>query len=103
MSASFVSSTNAGGGQLGSLSAAKTADTVNGTGGTGTWNYSVNNSAIQFLAACQTVVGIHNLEVAEVQSGSPPHNVTVTITGSNDNPSVTATATGSVTEDTPAG
>uniref|UniRef100_UPI00048148A7 beta strand repeat-containing protein n=1 Tax=Mesorhizobium sp. WSM3224 TaxID=1040986 RepID=UPI00048148A7 len=103
VNASFVSSTNAGGVQLGSLIAAKTLDTSGGTGGTGTWNYSVNNSAIQFLAAGQTIQETYQVTVADNHGGSTSQNVVVTITGTNDNPTMTATATGSVTEDTPAG
>ncbi|RWB71506.1 MAG: adhesin [Mesorhizobium sp.] len=103
VSSSFVSSTNAGGLQLGSLVAAKTLDTSGGTGGTGTWNYSVNNAAIQFLAAGQTIQETYQVTVADNHGGSTSQNVVVTITGTNDNPTMSATATGSVTEDTPAG
>ncbi|TPL74401.1 adhesin, partial [Mesorhizobium sp. B2-3-13] len=86
VSASFLSSTNAGGGQLGSLSAAKTLDTSGGTGGTGTWNYSVNNAAVQFLAAGQTIQETYKVTVADNHGGSTTQNVVVTIHGTNDAP-----------------
>ncbi|TPJ75251.1 adhesin, partial [Mesorhizobium sp. B2-5-13] len=86
VSASFLSSTNAGGGQLGSLSPAKTLDTSGGTGGTGTWNYSVNNAAVQFLAAGQTIQETYKVTVADNHGGSTTQNVVVTIHGTNDAP-----------------
>ncbi|WP_292373465.1 VCBS domain-containing protein [Mesorhizobium sp.] len=86
VSASFLSSTNTGGVQLGSLIAAKTLDTSGGTGGTGTWNYSVNNSAIQFLAAGQTIQETYQVTVTDNHGGSTSQNVVVTITGTNDAP-----------------
>ncbi|TPJ36955.1 VCBS domain-containing protein [Mesorhizobium sp. B2-8-3] len=86
VTATFLSSTNAGGLQLGSLTAAKTLDTSGGTGGTGTWNYSVNNSAIQFLAAGQTVQETYQVTVADNHGGSTSQNVVVTVTGTNDAP-----------------
>ncbi|MCK1711246.1 VCBS domain-containing protein [Bradyrhizobium sp. 143] len=99
VSATFVSSTNAGGVQLGSLSASKTLDTSNGSGGTGSWNYSVNNSSIQFLAANQTIQETYQVKVDDGHGGTATQNVVVTITGSNDAPVVTSSAqTGAITE-----
>ncbi|MDG4889253.1 VCBS domain-containing protein, partial [Mesorhizobium sp. WSM4887] len=86
VTASFLSSTNAGGLQLGSLIATKTLDTSGGTGGTGAWNYSVNNSAIQFLAAGQTIQETYQVTVTDNHGGSTSQNVVVTITGTNDAP-----------------
>ncbi|MEZ2331159.1 beta strand repeat-containing protein, partial [Mesorhizobium sp. RCC_202] len=86
LSASFLSSTNAGGIKLGSLVATETLDTSGGTGGTGMWNYSVNNSAIQFLAAGQTIQETYQVTVTDNHGGSTSQNVVITITGTNDAP-----------------
>src|SRR5206468_2243504 len=61
------------------------------------------NAAIQFLAANQTVQETYQVKVDDGHGGTATQNVVVTITGTNDNPTITAAATGSVTEDTPAG
>ncbi|MDZ8023157.1 MAG: VCBS domain-containing protein, partial [Nostoc sp. DedQUE11] len=64
---------------------------------TGTWNYSVANSAVQSLGA-----GVTKNETFTVQSvdGTASQNIVVTITGVNDTTTITGTATGAVTEDT---
>ncbi|MBC1239192.1 S-layer family protein [Nostoc sp. 2RC] len=79
--------------------------TVTGTGNlgsltitdTGTWNYSVANSAVQFLGA-----GVTKTETFTVQSadGTASQDIIVTITGVNDTATITGTTTGAVTEDT---
>ncbi|WP_342710725.1 VCBS domain-containing protein [Bradyrhizobium sp. B124] len=91
VSATFVSSTNAGGVQLGALTASKTLDTSGGTGGTGSWNYSVNNSAIQFLGAGQSIQETYQVKVDDGHGGTATQNVVVTINGTNDAPTLTVT------------
>ncbi|MBN3909063.1 MAG: VCBS repeat-containing protein [Nostoc sp. NMS1] len=78
--------------------------TVTGTGNlgsltitnTGTWNYSVANSAVQSLGA-----GVTKNETFTVRSldGTASQNIVVTITGVNDAATITGTATAAVTED----
>ncbi|MFN6473822.1 MAG: beta strand repeat-containing protein [Nostoc sp. SerVER01] len=83
----FKTSVTSASGNLGSLSITDT----------GTWNYSVANSAVQSLGA-----GATKTETFTVQSfdGTASQNIVVTITGVNDAASITGTATGAVTEDT---
>ncbi len=82
----FKTSVTSASGNLGSLSITDT----------GTWNYSVANSAVQSLGA-----GVTKNETFTVQSfdGTASQNITVTITGVNDAATITGTATGAVTED----
>lgn len=61
-----LASTTHSGGQLGSLTASVTTDTTGtGTGGEVTWNYSVDNSAIQFLAAGETLTEVYTVVVRD--------------------------------------
>jgi autotransporter-associated beta strand protein/VCBS repeat-containing protein len=61
--ATFTSTTH-GGGQLGELTASVTTDTTGtGTGGEVSWNYSVDNSAIQFLSEGQTITETYTVTV----------------------------------------
>ncbi|WP_414756384.1 VCBS domain-containing protein, partial [Anabaena sp. CCY 9910] len=63
---------------------------------TGSWTYTVANSAVQSLGAGQT-----KTETFTVQSvdGTASQNVVVTITGVNDTATITGATTGAVTED----
>ncbi|MDQ2147077.1 VCBS domain-containing protein, partial [Alcaligenaceae bacterium C4P045] len=74
------------GSTLGSLSIAEN----------GTWTYNVANSAVQYLAAGQTKVESFTVSAADGTTTV----VTVTITGTNDVPTFSGAATGTVTEDT---
>jgi VCBS repeat-containing protein len=64
---------------------------------TGTWNYSVANSAVQFLGAGATKTETFTVQSAD---GTASQDITITITGVNDTASITGTTTGAVTEDT---
>src|SRR5207244_2674111 len=98
--ATFVSSTNAGGGQLGALTTGTVTDTVNGTGGSVAWSYSVSDNAVDFLAKNQTITETYSVKVSDNNGGFATQNVTVTITGTNEDPVITANTNGAVTEDT---
>src|SRR5438874_8790389 len=77
-------------GALGTLTASVTADTTgSGLGGVVTWNYSVADTAVEYLAAGQTKVETFSFNVLDGQGGSVPRTVSVTITGTNDAPVVT--------------
>ena len=85
-----LSAVTPSGGALGTLTASVSTDTTGtGLGGVVTWNYSVAASAVEFLAAGQTKVETFSFNVLDGNSGSVPRTVSVTITGTNDAPTVT--------------
>ncbi|MEB5966784.1 VCBS domain-containing protein, partial [Comamonas testosteroni] len=70
---------------------------------TGKWTYSLNNgdAKVQALAEGQKVTDSITVTVDDGHGGTATQVVTVTITGSNDAPTISGTATGAVTEDAP--
>jgi large repetitive protein len=97
----FVSTTDPGGVALGDMSPQISTETANGIGGQAAWSYHVDNNAVQFLAAGQSVVETYRVTILDGHGGTATQDVSVTIVGANDAPVVTvAHATGSVTEDT---
>ncbi|WP_375665241.1 VCBS domain-containing protein [Stutzerimonas kunmingensis] len=69
------------------------------------WNFAIANSAVQFLAAGETLTLTYVLSVTDdsgvVLNNTATETVTITITGTNDQPSlVVGSATVSFTEDT---
>ncbi|WP_208852224.1 VCBS domain-containing protein [Roseomonas genomospecies 6] len=90
-----------GSAQLGTLTAiVRTDSSGTGTGGVIAWTYGVDNAAVQFLAAGQTVTETYRLTVSDGKGGTVTRDVTVTITGTNDAPVIgPAKLTGAVTED----
>ncbi|WFU22125.1 VCBS domain-containing protein [Bradyrhizobium sp. CB1717] len=97
VSATFVSSTRAGGLALGTMSAHLAADTVNGLGGQATWQYLVDNADVQFLRAGQTVTETYAVTVSDGHGGLASRNITITITGDEDAP-ILADASGGTRE-----
>src|SRR5207245_1433132 len=77
-----------------------TDTTGTGTGGSVAWSYTVSDNATDFLAAGQTVIETYTVKVNDNHGGSTTQAVTVTITGANENPVITANTNGAVTEDT---
>src|SRR5262249_23108079 len=75
-----------------------TTDTSNlGTVG---WTFTADNALLQQLAQGQVVTQTYSVTITDPFSASTSQLVTVTITGTNDAPTiVAATATGAVTED----
>jgi VCBS repeat-containing protein len=61
----------------------------------GDWDYDLNNAAVQQLALGETEVETIAVEAAD----GTTHNVTITITGTNDAADIGGVDTGSVTED----
>ena len=58
---------------------------------------------LQSLAAGQAITQVYTVTISDGHGGTVPQDVTVTITGVNDGPTITAgstTPTGGVTEDT---
>jgi VCBS repeat-containing protein len=74
---------------LGRLTASVSEDTVNGTGGVVTWNYSVAASAVEYLAAGETAVESFSFNLLDNHGASIARTVEVTITGTNDLPVIT--------------
>ncbi|MCX7248251.1 MAG: VCBS domain-containing protein, partial [Burkholderiales bacterium] len=97
-----ISAVTPSAGALGALTASLSTDTTgSGAGGVGSWNYSVADSAVEYLAAGQTKVETFSFNVLDGQGGSVARTVDVTVTGTNDAPLGTATATlAAGTEDT---
>ncbi|MDD3328152.1 MAG: VCBS domain-containing protein, partial [Zoogloea sp.] len=72
-------------------------------GGSFGWTYEVANSATQYLAAGETATEVFTVTVGDGEGGTVEQTVTVTITGTNDAPTIVALSTdstGDVTEDT---
>ena len=85
-------------GQLGSLAASVTSKS--GTDGVVTWNYSVPNSAVQFLGSLETVVETFTVTLDDQKGGQVEWDVATSIIGTNDTPEITvAELTGSVTQE----
>jgi VCBS repeat-containing protein len=86
---------------LGSLTAVKNSDTTGtGTGGQLTWTYTVNATAVEYLAAGQTRVESFTITVNDQHGGVVSRQIDVTITGTNDAPTIgAADAAAAVTED----
>ncbi|WP_411288494.1 beta strand repeat-containing protein, partial [Phenylobacterium sp.] len=87
-------------GYLGVFSTAVTnASTGDGAGAVG-WAFTVDPATIQHLAKDQVATQLYTVTVADNHGGSVQQVVAVTITGTNDAPTISAatTATGAVTE-----
>jgi VCBS repeat-containing protein len=96
-----VSVTPQGIGYVGSFTLGTLADSTNGATGSMTWNFSVPDGALDFLAGGQTLIQKYNVTVDDGHGGAAVQVVTVTLTGTNDAPTITSTvaaATGSVIE-----
>ena len=95
-----VTSQANGAGFLGVFSAV-VADASTGDGeGSVTWDFSVDNAAIQYLAAGETLTQSYTVTVDDGNGGTVDQIVTVTLTGTNDAPTITsATSSGAVVED----
>jgi VCBS repeat-containing protein len=90
-----------GAGYLGSFTLGALSDSTNGATGSVGWTFSVADGALDFLAAGQTLVQSYNVTVADNHGGTVVQVVTVTLTGTNDAPTITSTlaaAAGAVTE-----
>jgi len=94
-----VGAVTPGAGALGVLTASVSTDTAGGLGGVVTWQYSVADAAVEYLAAGQTRVDTFSFDLLDGHGGSVARSVNVTITGTNDAPVVAATdVSGAVTE-----
>ena len=79
---------------LGALTAAITADTVGGSGGVLTWNYSVAAAAVEFLAQDEVRTEVFDVSFSDGKGGTLIKTVNVTLTGTNDVPTFYLDSTG---------
>src|SRR6185295_18502896 len=86
--------TNTLGGTL-TLGAVSGETALNETGAVG-WTYNVANSATQYLAVDQTATESFTVTISDGHGGTVNQVVTVTITGTNDGPTITAGLTDAV-------
>jgi VCBS repeat-containing protein len=87
---------------LGKFALAAVAEADNAANGTVGWTYTVDDSKAQYLAAGQTATESFTVTLDDHHGGTVDQVVTVTVTGTNDGPTITAAATdaiGAVTED----
>src|SRR5438132_1087750 len=85
------------GGTLTMGAVSESATTEPGTVG---WTYSVADNATDYLAAGQTATEKFTVTIDDGQGGTVDQTVTITVTGTNEAPTITAAdATGAVTED----
>jgi T1SS-143 domain-containing protein len=98
-----VTATPQGGGYLGTFTPTLSADSGNGATGSVGWTFTVADDATDSLAQGQTLIQTYAVKVDDGHNGFATQNVIVTITGSNEAPTIVAaatTATGAVAEDT---
>ncbi|MCB1507598.1 MAG: tandem-95 repeat protein, partial [Hyphomicrobiaceae bacterium] len=76
---------------LGTFAVVETSDTTGtGTGGGADWTYTLDNALAQQLAEGQTVEEVYTVTVDDGQGGLATRDITITITGQNDAPQVSA-------------
>ncbi len=93
--ASFLSSTHPGGSgiQLGAMTALIATQTdLGGIGGVASWDFTVDNTAVQFLAGDARVVETYAVTIDDGNGGTVTREVDVTINGANDGPTAVADA-----------
>lgn len=99
-----VASEANGDGYLGAFSVVVTDDSTGDGEGSVEWSFSVDNAAIQYLAAGETLTQSYTVTVSDGHGGTVEQVVEVTITGTNDAPVITtADGHGSVSETEVAG
>ncbi|MGA3800445.1 VCBS domain-containing protein, partial [Pseudomonas fluorescens] len=86
---------------LGTFELSAVSEAANAANGSVQWTYNLSNAAAQYLAQGQTVTETYLVTINDGHGSSVAQNVTVTITGTNDAPTVTAAEveSGAVTED----
>ncbi len=80
-------------------SIASGSDSTGGVNGTVSWTFSVDDSAIDYLAVGESLVQKYDVKVDDGNGGSIIQTITVTINGTNDAPTISAHTDGAVTED----
>src|SRR6185369_2776185 len=98
-----ASATPAAGNTLGgTLTMGTASESATTEPGSVSWTYEVNNSATQYLAVGESTTEQFTVTVSDGHGGTATQAVTVTIHGTNDDPTITVAGTdasGDVTED----
>ena len=72
---------------------------TNANNGEVTWDYTITEGELDFLAAGETITAVFTITVADGHGGSDTQDVTITITGTNDAPIITVVdVSGEITE-----
>ncbi len=87
-------------GYLGSLTASVADDTQGDGSGRIDWSFSVDDADIDYLGAGQTLTQTYTVTVDDGEGGTVDQQVTITLTGTNDAPTITSATdvAGAVTE-----
>ncbi|AZD59419.1 T1SS secreted agglutinin RTX [Pseudomonas chlororaphis subsp. aurantiaca] len=75
---------------LGNFALASVIEAANAANGTVNWTYTLNNAAAQALAQGQTVSETYVVTISDGHGSSTTQNVTITITGTNDQVQITS-------------
>ncbi|UVM02826.1 beta strand repeat-containing protein [Pseudomonas laurylsulfatiphila] len=75
---------------LGTFELLPVSEAANAANGSVQWTYNLSNVAAQYLAQGQTVTETYLVTISDGHGSSVTQNVTITITGTNDGPTVTA-------------
>jgi VCBS repeat-containing protein len=81
-----VSATPQAGGYLGTFSVSVTDPSTGDGSGQVSWSFEVDNAAVQYLAEGEALTQTYTVEIDDGQGGTVTQDVTVTITGTNDDP-----------------
>ncbi|MCO8311372.1 VCBS domain-containing protein, partial [Pseudomonas mandelii] len=85
---------------LGNFALAPVTEAANAADGTVNWTYTLNNAAAQYLAQGQTATETYVVTISDGHGSSTTQNVTITITGTNDQVQITSgVQTGDAGED----
>ncbi|BBN53388.1 hypothetical protein TRE132_15130 [Pseudomonas chlororaphis subsp. aurantiaca] len=85
---------------LGNFALASVIEAANAANGTVNWTYTLNNAAAQALAQGQTASETYVVTISDGHGSSTTQNVTITITGTNDQVQITSgVQTGDAKED----
>src|SRR6202790_3685255 len=89
-----------GTGYVGTLTAVVGTDSTGSGSGSVTWTFQAKDSALDFLAAGQTITQTYTITISDGHGGTALQNVAVTLVGTNDAPVIVAggTTAGPVTE-----
>ncbi|WP_412072467.1 VCBS domain-containing protein, partial [Pseudomonas fluorescens] len=96
-----MASVSAPAGALGTLVANVSDESTGDAAGSVGWTYTLSNSAAQYLAAGQTKTEVFTVTLTDDFGATVTKDVTITLTGTNDAPTVAAAEieSGAVTED----
>jgi VCBS repeat-containing protein len=94
-----VSVAAAAAGYLGTLSASVTNPSTGDGAGQVAWDFAVSDGAIEHLGTGETLTQSYALTLDDGHGGTATQQVTITLTGSNDAPTITAGTTSGVLEE----